>query len=457
MPTAEEQIVKLRATADQHRSTMHAALAALEATGITDEDKEKQFAIFDEAEKQLASVNKQIDRVNRMQGVDTRETITPERTAVVTPARPVFAAAGKIVLPASYRRSGPLKAFKGPNADEHAYQAGLWVAATMYKSEQHRAEYEERYGSIQAAMTTTNNSSAAYFVPIQMENTIIELAETFGVFRRYAETVSMSSDTIVEPRWSGSLTAYFVEEGRAPTESNPTWDAVTINAKNLAAFGKMSRNLNEDAIINLGDKWAMAAAIAFAEKEDDCGFNGDGTSAYGGITGILAKLTESANAAALVIATGHTTLGALTVDDFETVIGRMPEYPGISPAWFCHKEVYHATMARLKQAAGGTTPADLANGGTPNYGGYPVVFTQKMPKASAVTSGVTGIVFGDLSMSSKLGTRRGTTFETGLDGNDFSQQLMSLLFTERFGITNHTIVDPRNSSAAGPVIGLKLG
>jgi HK97 family phage major capsid protein len=219
----------------------------------------------------------------------------------------------------------------------------------------------------------------------------------------------------------------------------------------------MSRNLNEDAIISLGDKWAMAAAVAFAEKEDDCGFNGTGTSTYGLMTGLLTKLTDAANAASLYTATGHATLGSLTVGDFESVMGLLPEYPGIKPAWFMHKTVYHASMAVLKRTAGGVSMAEMVQGGQPEYAGYPVVFTQKMPRASSVTTGVTGIIFGDLSMSSKFGDRRGRTFETGLDGNDFSKQLLSMLCTERFDINNHTIVDPRNSSNPGPVIGLKLG
>jgi hypothetical protein len=61
-------------------------------------------------------------------------------------------------------------------------------------------------------------------------------------------------------------------------------------AKDLAAFGKMTAQLNEDALIDLGDKWAMAAAVAFSYAEDNAAFNGDGTSTYGGITGLFTKI-----------------------------------------------------------------------------------------------------------------------------------------------------------------------
>lgn len=456
-----ETIDKLTKQAEQHRADMKAAFSAAEKEGVSDDDKKKHLAEFDAAEAKLKDTNDSLERATRIRDAEQAATKRaeherePDRKPLATRLHNPYQSSGGI--PASAKRYGSLKAFKGKDAEELAYQAGLWVAATMYGHTPSRQSYQERYGEINAVLSTVNNSGAAYFVPDVVETSVIELVEQFGVFRRYAELVPMASDTQTEPRWTGGQPAYFVSEGQAPTESDPSWDKVGLTAKNLACFGKMSRNLNEDAIINLGDKWAMAAAVSFAEKEDDCGFNGDGTSTYGNIAGLRTKVIDSANAASLHTATGEATLGALTVGTFESVIGKLPEYPGISPVWFCHKEVFHASMGRLKRTAGGVSMQEMTEGGTPTYAGYPVVFSQKMPKAASVTTGVTGILFGDLSMAAKFGDRRGRTFETGLDGNDFSKQLLSMLCTERFDINCHTIVDPRNSSNAGPIIGLKLG
>lgn len=453
-----ELIAKLQAKEAAARERMAAALTAATADGVGDEDKAKHFAAFDAAEAEKDAAVAELERARKMDAAN-RWANSAERPPLVS--RPFAPANASPDSPRSAaakpRRYGVLQAFKGDRADEEAYSAGLWVAATLYGHTPSREAYEDKHGKIQATLSTTNNAGAAYFVPEQIENTIIELVEDYGVFRRYADIVPMNTDTAHEPRWTGGLSAYFIAEGSAPTASDPTWDRVSLTAKNLGAFGKISRNLNEDAIINLGDKWAMAAAIAFAEKEDDCGFNGTGTSTYGGITGLLPKLIDAANAASLFTATGHSTLATLTVADLDAAMGLLPMYPGIRPAWYMHKTVYSKSLGPLKNTAGGTTPMDLANGGTPNYGGYPVRFVQKMPLASAVTSGVTGIIFGDLSMSSKFGSRRGRTFETGLDGSDFSNQLMSMLCTQRFDINNHTVVDPRNTSLPGPVIGVKLG
>jgi HK97 family phage major capsid protein len=60
----------------------------------------------------------------------------------------------------------------------------------------------------------------------------------------------------------------------------------------------VSNELNEDAFVNLADDVAGEIAYAFAKKEDECGFVGDGTSTYGGIEGVASKLlgqTEDVN------------------------------------------------------------------------------------------------------------------------------------------------------------------
>jgi hypothetical protein len=67
----------------------------------------------------------------------------------------------------------------------------------------------------------------------------------------------MSSDTQSTPRWTTAMQAYYVAEGSGPTQSDPAWDMVQLVAKNLAAKSKMTRNVNEDAVIDLAEKDAF--------------------------------------------------------------------------------------------------------------------------------------------------------------------------------------------------------
>lgn len=363
-----------------------------------------------------------------------------------------------IRVPATQKRHSRLQAFRGPDAERNAYLSGLWVAGCFYRHGPSLAKLRE-FGMepVAATMTSTSNANGGYFVPTVMDTAVIELTEEYGVIRRFADNVPMSSDKWTCPKWTTGMTAYWVSHGQAPSQSEPAWAQVELVAKDLATYGKMTVQLNEDALVDLGEKWAMAAAIAFAYAEDNAAFNGDGTSTYGGVVGLLTKLADAANAASLSTATGHTTLAALTLGDYWAAVGKLPRYPGISPRWYVHQEVYAASMGPLQTAAGGVTPSDIAGGGIPRFLGYPVEFVNVMPAAASVTSGVTGIILADLSLSSKFGDRRTRTMRVGEINDDMIKQLMTLFTAERIDIVNHTIVDPKNSSKAGPVVGLKVG
>jgi HK97 family phage major capsid protein len=60
------------------------------------------------------------------------------------------------------------------------------------------------------AMSEGVNESGGYLVPEEFGNDLIDLREQYGVFRRNAKMVPMSSDTRSDPRRTGGLTAYFV-------------------------------------------------------------------------------------------------------------------------------------------------------------------------------------------------------------------------------------------------------
>lgn len=456
-----ELIAKLETQLAGLLTEQEAALNSADAEGCSAEDKAKHIAKFDELDVKVKETRASLSRAKSVTAhrteFDTNRTLPTTPAIVQQPAHGPLNPPARPRVSATPRRHGALRAFKGAQAEERAYQAGCWVAACFYNHAPSASRLEEFGIQRQATLSTINNSQAAYFVPDVLTTTVIELQEQYGVIRRLADVEPMSSETWKGPRWTTNMTAYWVSQGNAPTQSEPGWDLIELVAKDLAAYGKMTRQLNEDAIVDLGDKWAMAAAVAFSFAEDNAAFNGDGTSSYGGITGLLVKIIDAANAASLFTATGHTTLGALTISDFASVVGKFPSYPGAMPSWLCHKEVWAASMLPLQMAAGGATPRDIQQGGKPEFLGYPVEWVATMPKAAAVTTGVTGILFADLKLSTKFGDRRVRTLEVGMINDDLIKQLMTLFAASRVDIVNHTIRDPKVSTSAGPVIGLKLG
>ena len=455
------------------RQQMADALTASQADGLSDDDKAKHLAAFDQLKPQLKAAEADLERAVALRDAEQRAEhhANGERAAaagtphlgvrIVDPSRP-----NGHRPPAQARRSGPLKLFKGRDGEATAYRAGLWVAATQFGSQAHRERYAQQFGDgdfrqftgddARATLSGTDNTKGGYFVPDVFDVEIIKMVEEYGVIRRLARVRGMTSDTLSVPRWNAAVTASFLQEGgQSPTQSEQGYDRVGLVAKLLGAFGKMTNMLSEDSLVDMGDEWFEAAAIAFALKEDDAGFNGDGTSTYGGIQGLITKLL-AANAVSRVTATGHTSLAALTLADFWNVVGRYPSFPGLQPRWLCHKEVYAASMGPLQTAAGGTTPQDVANGGVPKFLGYPVEFVNVMPRAAAATTGTTPIVLGDLNASTVFGDRRQRKMRTGEVNDDMLKELVTMYTSERFDIVTPTVTDPKDATKAGPVVGLTL-
>lgn len=82
-----------------------------------------------------------------------------------------------------------------------------------------------------------------------------------------------------------------------------------------------------------------------------------------------------------IVALGTDDWTAVTSDHMNTLMGRLPEFEGIQPVFFCHKTFYFQVLRKILIAAGGATPGDLAGSGPFQFGGYPVQFTQILPKS----------------------------------------------------------------------------
>jgi HK97 family phage major capsid protein len=343
-------------------------------------------------------------------------------------------------------------------AETKAYRFGRFLMAGVF-NHQKSVDWCKDNGIEIKAQIENVNEYGGVLVPPEFDRMLIDLREQYGVFRRNARVTPMNSDVKVIPRRNTGLTAYWVGEAQEITRSTKTWDSVQLVAKKLAALVAYSNELNEDAIINLGDDLASEIAYAFALKEDQAGFLGDGTSAYGGIVGLLPKIlglhATIANIAGLKVGTGNL-YSEITLNDFIGAQGLLPVYADSPRAkWFMHKSVFYNVAARLEAAAGGVTATEIREGfRRPTFLGYPVEFVQVMPSVEANSQ--IFAVFGDLSLAATLGDRRRTTLFTdpySLSSTDMVQ----LRGTERVDIIVHDIGNADATAAnrvAGPLVGL---
>jgi HK97 family phage major capsid protein len=252
------------------------------------------------------------------------------------------------------------------------------------------------------------------------------------------------------PRRAGGYTSYFVGENAEGTLSDLTFDQIQLEAKKLMVLSRWSSELPEDAAVQLGDLITSEIAYAFAYKEDQCLFLGDGTSQFGGIVG-----WENAVEAGSVVetASGVDTFAEITIATFEDAIGKLPLLAGINPKWYVHQSCWANVMQRLAMAAGGNTVGNFESGVGMSFMGYPVVISQVLQSGSPSTdiSGQTFAYFGDMALSTTLGDKRGVTVATD-NSLYFTSDAIALRATERFDINCH---ERGTATAAGPMLALK--
>lgn len=365
-------------------------------------------------------------------------------------------------IPAQIRPYRKLVCFGGEDGARRAYRMGQWTLGHL-GGNQRAQEWCQDNGIItrrsfgdsnQRAMSTGNNFSAGYLIPEEFSADIIELLETFGVFRREADPEPMVGDTKIIPRRTSGINAFFIGENTKPTESEPTWDQVQLTAKLLATLTRLSIEVSEDSIVNLGEKIAIEVGRAFALKEDRCGFIGTGTSEFGGIVGVTPKLGDGNHAGSIHDAlTGNTAFSTLDLVDFEAALGKLPEYAvqGGNAKWFISRIGFYASMSRLMTDAGGNTIDHLAGGAGLQFLGLPVVISQVMNSDTTTQTSTIVCFVGDLRMAASFGDRRQLTLMTS-EHRYMDVGQIGIRGTERFDIQIH---DLGNATVAGPIVGLK--
>lgn len=339
---------------------------------------------------------------------------------------------------------------RGYATQEQAYRAGSWLAATLFGHAASRQYCQEHGLAIGAVMGTTSNTAGGYLVPEEFNRAVIDLREQYGVFRQRVQVLPMASDVMVIPRRAGGLTAFFTTENAdmSAGASDKSWDAVTLTARKMAVLTRYSTELADDAVISIAGDLAQEVAYAFALKEDQCGFLGDGTSTYGGIVGLANKI---GSAGIYTAPTGHVGFDTLTMADFTNTIAKLPAYALPNAAWFIHASGFAASMQNLMYAAGGNT-VDMISGATArSFLGYPVIVAQVLNGTLGSDTSKIKCYFGDLRLTTTMGERRGVALRTS-DDRYFEFDQIGILATQRVDIIHHDVGD---SSNAGPVVALK--
>jgi HK97 family phage major capsid protein len=128
------------------------------------------------------------------------------------------------------------------------------------------------------ALSEGTDSAGGYTVPTRLASFFIDkLRAAAVVFQAGAQTVPMDSDNLAIARITGDPTCAWTAENAEISASDPTFDAVTLAPKKLAALVKVSRELLEDSV-NIGAALEAAFVGAMSRELDRALLFGSGSS-----------------------------------------------------------------------------------------------------------------------------------------------------------------------------------
>lgn len=376
-----------------------------------------------------------------------------EKAAPAPAAAPAAEEPKKVEIRAIHPHHTTLRAYNdGPDAVESAYRVGRWIRGTVFRNADD-LRWCRDHGVESRALNEGSNASGGALVPEEFASRVIRLVETYGTFASSGvETLSMTRDTMTIPKRLSGTSAYFIGEGSAISESEPTYGNVGLVAKKLAVSCRMSSEVVEDALVSMADQVTAEFATSLAYKIDLCGWLGDGTSDYGGIRGIVPKIAEAGYTASMVTAAGgNTSFETLDIEDFLGVVGKLPIYARQGAAWYVSPAGYAASIARLKYAAGGNTVENIGSAAGESFLGYPVRMVHVMNSTLGADSGKIKVLFGNMALSSIYARRRDFSVRLYDQVYATTDQLL-LQGTMRFDVNHHSL---GSTSEVGPVVALK--
>jgi HK97 family phage major capsid protein len=191
-------------------------------------------------------------------------------------------------------------------AVDQAYTAGHVVQGDAARQRRGQGVVQVARRPIGKAQGEGVDSAGGFLVPEELMANIIVLRELFGVFRQECQVVPMGSDTSTGRAAPAASPPSSLARTRPSPSPRRAWDNVNLTAKKLGVLTRMSTEIDQDAVVAIADWLVGEIAYAFASKEDDCGFNGDGTSTYGGMRGLtVLAIDGNHNASASSPPRGH--------------------------------------------------------------------------------------------------------------------------------------------------------
>ena len=211
------------------------------------------------------------------------------------------------------------------------------------------------------------------------------------VIQAGATVLSGLSGSITIPSLATGATAYWVNEGTAPTEGAMTFGQVSMQPKTVGAWVDVSRKLMIQSGLDVEAFIRRELVQQVAVEMDRVALNGNGTSP----TPLGVLQSTSVTISTVGSAQGEVPTWAHVVK-LETDVGAA-NVSGGRMAYFCNNQMRGALKVNVKSTS--AVAGFIWEGGGAPVNGYPVYVTNQIPSnfVKGTTSSLTAMVFGDWS------------------------------------------------------------
>jgi HK97 family phage major capsid protein len=235
------------------------------------------------------------------------------------------------------------------------------------------------------ALHIGTDSEGGYLVPDEFEHTLVEALEEENIFRKLAHTITTSSGDRKIPVVATKGSASWVDEEGTISDSDDTFNQVSIGAYKLGTLIKVSNELLNDSAFNLEAYISKEFGRRIGSKEEEAFFTGNGT---GKPTGIF----NATGGAQVGVTTASPT--AITADEIIDLFYSLKASYRKNAVWVLNDATVKA-IRKLKDGNGNYLWQPALTSATPDtLLGRPVYTSSYVP---TIEAGAKTIAFGDFN------------------------------------------------------------
>lgn len=199
-------------------------------------------------------------------------------------------------------------------------------------------EARQRVANGQRALSTLTDSDGAVFIPEVVYNEVLRIVPEYGVIRRLARVIPNVDGPIRIPNLASGLVAFWVGEGQLIKARKPAFGKVLLDPEKMGLIVPWTTEVREEVGANLLNLIVTLIAEAFGKLEDQTFLYGDGTAAYGGITGLANTAGVNTYVLGGAANSGANSFGALTYDHLIAARAAVPAPVRKMGTWILHPD-----------------------------------------------------------------------------------------------------------------------